>query len=386
MSQAVVVSKAQTYLEAHASPQMRAVLPAGMTEAKMVTLAVMAYEKNPDLQKCSLSSLSIALIESAEVGLEPFGVLGEAALVPYGDTVQFQPMYRGLIKLIKEGNPSIHDVHAEIVCTEDTFEFWHSSPEDHFFHQQAIAGRGDPLGAWARVTFKEGPPKILFYDLEKINRIRDMAKAKNGIMWKSHWDEGAKKTVIKAICKTLPQSPKLAKAIHADTLAEGAIDVSLEPSDAMPMPQRKSAPELPPKPETPPTPFDYATLTPPECPEHGPFKLVPAATTGGRGGNGYPAFFSCEGNKSKTVKCKKCKPNYYQAEDWREKQNEAETPVAEPVITPEQIEEGKKLAAEVGMDEEETLKILGFFNFESWESVTANSFDAVMKRFESFRE
>ena len=82
-----------------AKPAMTGVLPKHITADKMVRVALGAVRTTPQLLKCDQMSLLGAIMESATLGLEPNGVLGDAYLVPYKKVCQFIPGYKGLVKL-----------------------------------------------------------------------------------------------------------------------------------------------------------------------------------------------------------------------------------------------------------------------------------------------
>ena len=74
---------------------------------------VNVVRNSQQLQKCSLESIGSAAMIAATLNLPVDPVLGQAAIVPYGDQACFQLMYRGIIQLcIRSGQ------YAEINCSE----------------------------------------------------------------------------------------------------------------------------------------------------------------------------------------------------------------------------------------------------------------------------
>ena len=380
MSQAVVpVSEVETFL-IQSQDKLRGLLPRHLTAERMVRLALHARERNQALQRCSKESLLGALIEASEVGLEPVGVLDEAAIIPYKGVATFQPMYKGLIKLACQAG-DVTDIHAEAVAVNDDFEFYYAVPVDHLFHRPALTNRGAWVGAWARAKYSDGTVKILYYELEKIERIRSMSKEPQGIMWGKHWDEAAKKTVIKGLCKTLPQSRELAAALDIDNQVEvGDLNAGAVGVPAMEMPRRLSeSPAMGDQPAAPP-PVPESEIVPPECPEHGPMKLVPAGTSN-RTGRKYAAFYGCEkGCKTKTINVKQW------AEEQAEKAAKPPEESTNGLITQDQRAELQALALKAEFSEEQAAEVLGGLSFESWDQVTVEAFPEVKKRFEAFLE
>ena len=366
-AQLVPVSEVETFL-VQSQDKLRGLLPKHLTAERMVRLALHARERNQALQRCSKESLLGALIEASEVGLEPVGALEEAAIIPYKGVATFQPMYKGLIKLARNAGDVI-DIHAEVVGVNDDFEFYYATPEDRLFHRPALTNRGAWRGAWARAIFPGGVIKILYYAKEKIERIRSMSKEPNGLMWGKHWDEAAKKTVIKGLCKTLPQSRELARAIEIDNLADvGDLSATAEEPPRMEMPKSLSGQtgdqpaEPPPVPET--------ELNPPECPEHGPMAL--------RDGK-YGPFYSCQ---------RGCKTKNINQEKWAKEQAEKVAHIPEPsangYIDQDQIAALQALALKADFSEEQAAEVLDGLGFNSWAEVTTDKLQEVTERFEAF--
>lgn len=398
----VQVSEVEAFL-VESQSKIQGLLPKHITAERMIRLAIHACESNPKLLLCSKASLLGALIEASEVGLEPIGVLGEAALIPYGKVATFQPMYKGLIKLARQAG-NVIDIQAECVGENDEFDFYHATPHDVLHHRPSLRGRGEWIGAWARAILPEGHIKMLYYDLEKIERIRMMSKEPNGMMWGNHWDEGAKKTVIKALCKTLPQSPELARAIDIDNRVE--VEVEIEKAPIMQMPRRLSESqrkeELPPK----------AQVVPPECPEHGAMRLVPAGTT--KGGKSYPAFYGCmRGCDTKGVNQKEwveeqaargpvdtktgeileekekkepavTKERKEKPKDKGEVENKG-TAIGKGYINDEQIQKIMETAREVGISSTRLQAMIEADEIEQLEEIPADQFDAWIKRLEALK-
>lgn len=388
-TQLVPVSEVEAYL-IESQHKIQGLLPKHLTAERMIRLAVHACERNVALLKCSKASLLSALIEASEVGLEPIGVLGEAAIIPYKGVATFQPMYKGLIKLARQAG-NVIDIHAECVGQNDEFDFYHATPVDVLHHRPSLTGRGEWIGVWARAILPEGVTKMLYYDREKIERIRSMSKEPNGLMWGNHWDEAAKKTVIKGLCKTLPQSPELSRAIDIDHRVDvGDLNRSAVETPIMQMPKRLSeATET-----APPTAPPPAEVVPPECPEHGSMRLVPAGVS--KAGKSYAAFYGCE---------RGCKTKGVNASTWAEEQAKKKEIAAFENGLEEKADAGKKAAVEreqkrKGLLSDDQLakldkaclehnvsssffsQILGTKGREKKEEIKEGDFEAIMKEVE----
>ena len=80
------------------SDAFQSVLPMNANTQQFVNACLIAVQDNNKLQQCNPKSLIKAMMESARFGLEPNSPLMEAALVPYGQDVQFLIEYRGMLK------------------------------------------------------------------------------------------------------------------------------------------------------------------------------------------------------------------------------------------------------------------------------------------------
>jgi recombination protein RecT len=88
--------------------------------------------------------------------------------------------------------------------------------------------RGDPIAAYAVAIHATGHAQCDVMWKEEIEKIMDRVKARAKNWEKSPWvsdpDEMWKKTAVKRLCKLLPQSQELARAIEYDNEVEGVID------------------------------------------------------------------------------------------------------------------------------------------------------------------
>jgi recombination protein RecT len=96
-------------------------LPSVITPERFARICANAVASNPQLAKCSQTSLIGALLCSAQCGLEPNTSLGQAYVIPYGDKAKFQISYKGLIELAHRSG-QLKDISAHIVYENDTFE------------------------------------------------------------------------------------------------------------------------------------------------------------------------------------------------------------------------------------------------------------------------
>src|SRR6185437_2021004 len=80
---------------------IKALLPKHLTPERMLKIALSTTARTPALLACTPQSIVLAVMQAAELGLEPGGLLGESYLVPYGSEAKLIVGYRGLVALAR---------------------------------------------------------------------------------------------------------------------------------------------------------------------------------------------------------------------------------------------------------------------------------------------
>lgn len=192
------------------------VLPKHMTPDKVVKLALVAASRQPKLYDCTHVSIMQALIQSAELGLDCTGTLGQGYLIPYGNQCQFIAGYQGLIELARRSGHIIK-IEARVVYEEDQFEVEHGL-EQKLIHKPYIKdkARGSIVYVYAIAELKEGSKQFDVMNIDEVNAIRDRSKASKNGPWVTDFSEMARKTVVRRLIKYLPKSPELMEAMRLD--------------------------------------------------------------------------------------------------------------------------------------------------------------------------
>lgn len=217
-------------------------LPKHITPERLFKTMLVAANRTPDLMKCTQASLLETINRAAELGLDLSGTLGEAYPVPFNNrakdgsgrdvwVTQCQLIigYRGFAKLARQSG-EIAKIEADIVCVNDVFTMTKGSNGSCDFAPCLTGDRGDIVGAFAYVRFKDGSEQYDFMATADIEKIRMRSKsgaagkdsqyAKKGDpmgAWKSDWGEMAKKTVFRRVAKWLPLSTeKFVAAMELD--------------------------------------------------------------------------------------------------------------------------------------------------------------------------
>lgn len=198
---------------------LSAALPAHLTAERLIRVAQTACSRNPRLLECTDSSLILALVEAGQLGLEPNGVLGHAYLVPYknGRTkeyeAQFLPGYRGLVDLVLRAG-LVRTVEARVVREGDDFMYEYGlNPQ---LRHTPRGSEGPVTHVYAVARFKDGESKFDVMTVSEVEKVRQASRAKDNGPWVQWYEEMAKKTAVKRLCKLLPMSPEVAAAVQRD--------------------------------------------------------------------------------------------------------------------------------------------------------------------------
>lgn len=208
-----------------------AVLPKHMPVDRLLKIALSATARTPTLLACEPQSLLLAVMQSAELGLEPGGLLGESYLVPFKGKVQLIPGYKGLIKLARNSG-DLKTIEAHVVREKDTFDV-EFGLENKLVHKPCLTGDpGEMVCVWAIARYKDGAYQVEVMTRSEIDAIRGRSQAAESGPWVTDYAEMAKKTVLKRLLKTAPLSPEAKKALEHEAaveqnVASPIIDVSI---------------------------------------------------------------------------------------------------------------------------------------------------------------
>lgn len=206
-------------------PEIQRALPKHMDADRIARIALTAVRTTPKLLECDQTSFLAAIMQSAQLGVEPNTGLGQAYLIPYGKNVQFQLGYKGLIDLaVRSGQYKA--IYAHEVYENDEFEFQYGLHKD-LIHKPSTSPEGEPIGYYAVYHLKNGGYDFVYWTKERIDQHAQkfsQAVQKGWTSpWKTNFDAMAKKTVLKEVLKYAPKSIELQKTIEADSTIKNEI-------------------------------------------------------------------------------------------------------------------------------------------------------------------
>ncbi len=225
--------------------QIKMALPRHLTPERLMRVAMTTIQRNPKLLEADPRTLIGSIIQCAQLGLEPDGILGHAYLVPFWNSqlrrleVVFIPGYKGLIALAKRGG-DVAFIHAVNVYDKETFIYEEGDNPKLKHTPMPPSVRGEKkMGTYAVARNADGQVEFIWMWAEEIEFIRDRALKTRRIdtkttpreewgAWGTDEDEMFKKTAIRRLSKTLSLSPEFQKASALDEMADAGIPQNLD--------------------------------------------------------------------------------------------------------------------------------------------------------------
>ena len=201
--------------------QIQAALPKHMTPERMARIVTTEIRKNQGLVKCDRNSFLGAVIQCAQLGLEPGNSLGHAYILPYGKQAQLIVGYRGMIDLARRSG-QIVSISARTVREGDEFAYEYGLHEN-LTHKPSEEESDQISYVYAVAKLRDGGVQFEVMSKAQIEKVREQSKAKDSGPWKTHWEEMAKKTVIRRLFKYLPVSVEIQRAVTLDEAADAGL-------------------------------------------------------------------------------------------------------------------------------------------------------------------
>ncbi|PKE16417.1 recombination protein RecT [Macrococcoides caseolyticum] len=204
------------------APAMAQALPKHMDIDRLTRLAMTTIRTTPALKDADVGSLLGAVMQAAQLGLEP-GLMGHCYLLPFNNKnkgikeVQFIIGYKGMIDLARRSG-HIKSIYAHAVYSNDEFDY-ELGLESKLVHKPTMnADKGEFVGAYAVAHFKDGGYQFEFMSKADIEKRKGRSKAANSKFspWTSDYEEMAKKTVVRHMWKYLPISVEVQQQVAYD--------------------------------------------------------------------------------------------------------------------------------------------------------------------------
>jgi len=204
------------------------VLPKTITPERMLGIFTMILKSTPALRECTQQSLIGAVIQTAQLGLQP-GNMGHIHLIPFRNNgvkeVQLVIGYKGFVELInRSGKASV--LNAEVVYENDQFQY-EQGLNPILRHIPVATNRGEKIGVYCIAKNLLANEKVFIYlHKEEVEKVHKASKARSSQYspWATWPEEMWKKTAVKRISKLLPLSAEQQGAISADETIKTKFD------------------------------------------------------------------------------------------------------------------------------------------------------------------
>ena len=213
-------------------PEIKKAVGKTMTPERFSRIALSLFNGNPQFWEASPTSFLSALMQSAQCGLEPNTVLGEAYVIPYKNTKQgiteisFQVGYKGILKMALNTG-EYEAIYAHEVRDNDEFSYEYGLNKN-LIHKPADIPSTKVTHYYAVYKLKNGGFDFVVWSRERVEQhAKDFSKNymfkgqvnKNSV-WAKNFDSMAKKTVLIDVLKYAPKSVEMAKALDLDYKSE----------------------------------------------------------------------------------------------------------------------------------------------------------------------
>ena len=213
------VENVRAMLEARRGELGRA-LPRHLSADRLLRVVLTAITKTPRLMECTQASLYNAVLQAAQLGLEPDGALGQGYLIPYRNNkkgvieARFQPGYRGLLALAWNSE-QIAGVVAECVYEGDEFRFRMGLNP---VLEHVPSGETDSAKithAYAVITTKNGGKVFKVLNRKQIDAVASSSSNNDpDSPWRTDFPPMAEKTVLIRALKLAPVSIEVRGALE----------------------------------------------------------------------------------------------------------------------------------------------------------------------------
>lgn len=209
-------------------PEIKKALPEVITPERFTRMALSALNTTPKLSECTQISFLAALMNAAQLGLEPNTPLGQAYLIPFNNKgtmeCQFQIGYKGLLDLGYR-NPQMQIIQAQAVYEHDEFEY-ELGLNPKLVHRPVLRDRGEVIlfyGLFKLVNGGFGFEVMSKEDMDAYAKEYSKGFDSSYSPWKNNYVGMAKKTVIKQALKYAPLRTDFRKALSTDETIKSEI-------------------------------------------------------------------------------------------------------------------------------------------------------------------
>lgn len=217
--------------------QLALAVPKHLSADRMARIAATELRKTPDLLDTTPASFMGAVMQCAQLGLEPGSALGQAYLVPFNKKDQKTGKwykecqlilgYRGMIDLARRSG-QVLSLSAFAVHEGDDFSYQLGLHPDIHHVPSCDAGRIKKpiIFVYAVANLKGGGCQFEVMSRAEVEAVKTEAKSKN--VWDKYFEAMALKTVIRRLFKYLPVSIEALQITNVDAKREAGEEIKPE--------------------------------------------------------------------------------------------------------------------------------------------------------------
>lgn len=211
--------------------EIKKAIPTMADPKRFVRIIITELRKTPALLEVDKSSFLLAVMQVAQMGLDPASSLGYVYILPFYNkkkNIKEASLiigYKGMLELARRSG-NISSIEARIVREKDHFvcEYGLNSKLEHIPYLDGDAG--EIRFVYALAKFKDGGYQFEVMNKKEIDKIKSTSKNQNQYsIWNTHYEEMAKKTALRRIFKYLPISTEIMQMIVQEDQNNGVIDV-----------------------------------------------------------------------------------------------------------------------------------------------------------------
>lgn len=182
------------------------------------------YIRSRALVFASPNSLRRVIAQAAELDLQPGSALGYCWFIRRAESATFMVGVNGYTQLLLR-HPDISKIHADVIFEADEFEVIRGEKpilvhKPAWTKQPHVAldkhGRGERLGAYAVVTFKDGATDFCLMNAWDLERAHSKSSAPNSPAYRDWPEEMDQRSAIKRGQKRWPKSLEFQRAVEMD--------------------------------------------------------------------------------------------------------------------------------------------------------------------------
>lgn len=193
---------------------------------RLIRIALTEVRKTPKLGECTFTSIAGAVLQSAQLRLDPGGALGHCWLVPHWNG-QAKAMecewwlgYKGTVELAHRSG-QLSGITADVVREGDLFfavKGTHGELRHEVDWRATREQRGEVYAAYAHANLINGGDVWVVLTLEQLEERRALAKSadKASSPWRLWPDQMQAKTAVRALDRWLPACADYADGVAAD--------------------------------------------------------------------------------------------------------------------------------------------------------------------------